>query len=51
MLYEAVVNLIGVPPVGYEPLIYVLCIPVFLWLLSTVFSIFFTLVNWMEGRR
>ena len=39
MLYEALVDLIGPVPVGFEPLLYVCCVPVLLWLLNSVFSI------------
>lgn len=50
MLYEAVIALIGEVPVGFEPLIYALCIPVLLWLLSHVFSILWTLLSWIGGK-
>lgn len=50
MLYEEVVSLIGDVPVGFEPLVYVGCIVVLLWLLQTVFSILWTLLNWIGGR-
>ena len=38
MLYEAVVSLIGEVPAGFEPLVYVACILVLLWLLSSLSS-------------
>jgi len=47
MLYEAVLNLIGEVPVGFEPLIYALCVPVLLWLLWQAFSILWTIVHWL----
>ena len=50
MLYEAVVELIGEVPVGFEPLVYVACILVLLWLLSSVFSILWSVLSWIGGR-
>lgn len=50
MLYEAVVNLIGAVPVGFEPLVYVGCILVLLWLLTSVFSILWSLLGWIGGK-
>lgn len=50
MLYEAVVNLIGDVPVGFEPLVYIACAVLLLWLLNTTFSIIFQVVNWIGGR-
>lgn len=50
MLYEAVVNLIGEVPLGYEPLVYVACILILLWLLSTTFSILWQIINWIGGK-
>lgn len=50
MLYEAVVDLIGEVPVGYEPLLYCACVLVLLWLLSSVFSILWSLIGWIGGK-
>lgn len=50
MLYEAVTQLIGVVPVGFEPLIYVLCVPILLWLLSQTFSIIWSVLDWIGGK-
>lgn len=50
MLYEAVVNLIGEVPVGFEPLVYVCCILVLLFLLNSVFSILWSLLSWIGGK-
>ena len=49
MLYEAVVSLIGEVPAGFEPLVYVACILVLLWLLSSVFSILWSVLSWIGG--
>ncbi len=38
MIYDSIVKLIGVPPVGYEPLIYVFAIVFAFLMLTTVFS-------------
>ncbi len=50
MLYEAVVNLLGPVPTGYEPLLYVACVLVLLWLLSSVFSILWSVIGWIGGK-
>ncbi len=50
MLYEALVNLIGPVPVGFEPLLYVCCVPVLLWLLNSVFSILWSVLDWIGGK-
>lgn len=50
MLYEAVTQLIGVVPVGFEPLIYILCVPILLWLLSQTFSIIWSVLDWIGGK-
>ena len=50
MLYEKIVELIGDVPVGFEPLVYIGSILVLLFLLQTVFSILWTLLNWIGGR-
>lgn len=51
MLYEAVVELIGEVPVGYEPLIYCLCLPVLLWLCGQLFSALWALFASIGGRK
>ena len=50
MLYEEVVNLLGPVPTGYEPLLYVACVLVLLWLLSSVFSILWSVIGWIGGK-
>lgn len=50
MLYEALVNLIGDVPVGFEPLVYIACVLVLIWLLSSVFSILWSVLNWIGGK-
>lgn len=50
MLYEKVVDLIGAVPVGFEPLVYIGSILVLLFLLQTVFSILWSLLNWIGGK-
>ena len=45
-MFDALTSLIGVIPTGYEPLIYVLCIPFLMWLLGQFFGILWSL---MEG--
>lgn len=50
MLYSQIVNLIGPVPDGYEPLVYLAAILVLLWLLSSVFSILWSVLNWIGGK-
>ena len=50
MLYEAVVSLIGEVPVGFEPIVYVSCMLVLVWLLYSVFSILWSVLSWIGGR-
>lgn len=50
MLYEALIELIGEVPTGFEPLVYVFACVVLLWLLSTVFSILWSLLSWIGGK-
>ena len=50
MLYAQIVELIGDVPSGFEPLVYIGAILVLLWLLQTVFSILWTLLNWIGGK-
>lgn len=50
MLYEALVNLIGPVPTGFEPLVYMAACLVLLWLLSSVFSILWSVLNWIGGK-
>lgn len=45
-MFDALTSLIGVVPAGYEPLVYVLCIPLLMWLLGQFFGILWSL---MEG--
>lgn len=50
MLYQAIVDLIGEVPVGFEPVVYLGAILVLIWLLSTVFSILWSLLSWIGGK-
>lgn len=46
-MFDAVQVLIGQVPVGYEPLVYVMCIPILLWLLSQFFGILWAIIGGM----
>lgn len=50
MLYEALVNLIGEVPIGFEPLVYLGAILILLWLLSSVMSILWSVISWIGGK-
>ena len=48
MLYDKIVDLVGVVPAGLEPVFYIVCCLILVWLLSTFFSIlwnFFRLIG------
>lgn len=44
-MYDAVQALIGAVPAGFEPVVYVLCIPVLLWLLSQFFGLLWSIIG------
>ena len=46
-MYDAIQALIGVVPYGFEGVVYVLCIPVLLWLLSHFFGILWSILGGM----
>lgn len=46
-MFDAVQTLIGQVPPGYEPLVYVMCIPILLWLLSQFFGILWAIIGGM----
>lgn len=50
MLYEALVDLLGEVPAGFEPLVYVCAAIVLLWLLNSTFSILWSVVSWIGGK-
>lgn len=49
-LYDAVVEVVGTPPVGMEPLVYVICCVILLFLLSTAFRLIGEVLNWIGGK-
>lgn len=49
-VYEAVLNLVGDVPSGYEPLAWVLSAVILIYLLCSVFSIIASVVNWIAGK-
>lgn len=50
MLYEEVVALIGDVPQGFEPLVYLCCLIILLWLLQFVSSVLWAVLSWFGGR-
>lgn len=46
-MYDAIQALIGAVPYGFEGVVYVLCIPVLLWLLSQFFGILWAILGGM----
>lgn len=51
MLYEKIVELIGAVPPGMEPVLYIVCVLVLVWLLSTFFSILWSFLQLLGGGR
>ena len=51
MLYEAVVELLGEVPAGFEPLVYTCAAVVLLWMLQFVSSVLWTVLSWFGGHR
>lgn len=49
-IYDALVNLVGTPPSGLEPLIYCMSCIVLLFLLLSAFSLIGAVVKWIGGR-
>lgn len=49
-MYDAISQLIGTIPAGYEPVVYVLCIPFLMWLVGQIMSIFYSLFKgWSDA--
>ena len=42
-MFDAISALIGPIPAGYEPIVYVLCVPFLMWLLGQFFGILWSL--------
>ena len=51
MLYEKVVELLGPVPTGLEPVLYIVCALILVWLLSTFFSILWNFFRLIGGDR
>lgn len=49
-VYEAIVSLIGVPPAGYEIVVWVVCAVILLYLITSAFSIVASVINYIGGR-
>lgn len=49
-VYEAIVNLIGTPPAGYEIVVWVVCAVILLYLVTCAFSIVASVINYIGGR-
>lgn len=49
-LYEAILNLIGTPPVGYDIIVWVVAAVFLLYLLCSAFSIVASVINFIAGR-
>ena len=50
-VYEALLELVGPVPEGYEPLAWALAAVVLIYLLCSVFSILASVINWIAGKR
>lgn len=49
-IYDALVELVGAPPVGLEPLVYCISCVVLLFLLLSAFSFIGAIIKWIGGR-
>lgn len=49
MLYDKVVELVGPVPAGLEPVLYIVCVLVLIWLLSTFFSVLWSFLQLLGG--
>lgn len=45
MLFDSLQALIGEVPYGFEGIVYVLCVPVLLWLLAQFFGILWSILR------
>lgn len=50
-IYDAIVELVGTPPSGLEPVIYVIACIILIFLLSTAFRLIGEVLSWIGGRR
>lgn len=48
--YEALINLIGVPPAGYDIVVWVVCAVILLYLITSVFSILASVLQFVGGK-
>lgn len=49
-IYEAMAELVGEVPAGYEIIGYMFAGAIFLFLIRSVFGILYSLFDWMGGR-
>lgn len=49
-IYDALIELVGAPPAGLEPLIYCISCVVLLFLLLSAFSFIGAVIKWIGGR-
>lgn len=50
-LTQAIIEIIGSPPAGYEIIVWVVAAQILLFLLTSAFSILGAILNWVGGRR
>lgn len=49
-VYEAVLNLVGPVPEGYEALVWIFSAIILIYLMCSVFSIISAVINWISGK-
>ena len=49
-IYDALIELVGAPPSGLEPLIYCISCVILLFLVMSAFSLIGAIVKWIGGR-
>lgn len=50
-VYEAVIDLVGTPPAGFEILVWIFAALVLFFLVNATFNILNALLNWIGGKR
>lgn len=51
MLYDKIVELVGVVPIGLEPVVYIVSCLILVWLLSTFFSVLWSFFSMIGGGK
>lgn len=50
-IYKAVIDLIGVPPAGYDIIVWIVCAVILLYIITSAFSILAAIFNFASGKK